>query len=1009
MVNGATPTPERTNHMAFTKPYQDLISYLFFHVDMSPIREIADLRGQTVGVLKGSNVEEYLRLNVPDVKIVALADYEKIIFAALGGRYKVFIAEEPLVTYHLTLAEGADQYRRSANIVLDSSLCMAVRKEDTALLALINKGFDAITKEERNQIDVGWFGVGLGDKENAREKYLWLFLALGISAALASMVGLARVWNRELSDIRTVRTKFINMWLVFAAFAAMPLLLFSAVRAHEYGWSHLYTLHFVAVAIIVCAAIFRNHIHYYIRTLLVLLLLYCMGLGGLLTYGIVGATQLPLMALVVVTVILFGMKAGIVSIFLSLATLGSVTLAIQAGLLNYTYEVATYSTSLLAWANVFMLFAFYVIGLGFGAGGVYRHMEEALRAQRESESLFRNLVETTSDWIWESNERGDFVYSSPQVEAILGYTPEEVLGKKFYAFMPEEEKRQLTNTFRTLASAGQTMKAIENANLHKDGHRVILESSGVPVLDASGKLVGYRGVARDITDRKRSEEERERLVFAIEQAAESIVITDPAGIIQYANAAFETVTGCNRDESIGMNIRFLKTDAHNDAYYEKIKKSVLAGNPWTGRTQNTRKDGTPYTAEVVVSPVRNAQGALINIVVIQRDVTNEIVLEEQLRQSQKMEAVGQLAGGVAHDFNNLLQAILGYGDLALDEVGKNDPLYNSLEEIIKASQRASTLVRQLLAFSRRQVLEMKDVNLNDVAGNLMKMIRRVIGEHITLDIQDAPGLGTVHADAGQLEQILMNLCVNARDAMPEGGTITINMQNVTLDEDFCKDNNWDRPGRYVCMNIADTGCGMDEKTLRKIFEPFFTTKEIGRGTGLGLATVYGIVKQHEGFILVSSEPGMGTTFSVYLPQVERTATPIAAAEKQPAPGGTETILIAEDDEIVCRLSQTVLERAGYTVLTAADGAEALDVFGKHRDAIALVLLDVIMPKLSGLAVFERVRSMRPDLCVLFSSGYSIDAVHADVHFNERTQMIQKPYHPDDLLRKVRQILDGNIA
>lgn len=328
---------------------------------------------------------------------------------------------------------------------------------------------------------------------------------------------------------------------------------------------------------------------------------------------------------------------------------------------------------------------------------------------------------------------------------------------------------------------------------------------------------------------------------------------------------------------------------------------------------------------------------------------------------------------------------------------------------MKASQRASTLVRHLLAFSRRQVLEMKDINLNEVVNNLMKMIRRVIGEHITLDIQDAPGLGTVHADAGQIEQILMNLCVNARDAMPEGGTITIKMHNVTLDEEFCNANNWEKPGRYVCMNIADTGCGMDEKTLGKIFEPFFTTKEIGKGTGLGLATVYGIVKQHEGFINVSSEPGQGTTFAIYLPLMERAASSVSVTEKKPAPGGTETILIAEDDDIVRRLSQTVLERSGYTVLAANDGLEAMDMFTQHQDAIALVLLDVIMPKLSGLAVFDRVRAMRPDLCVLFSSGYSIDAVHADIHFNANTQMIQKPYHPDDLLRKVRQILDGNIA
>ena len=328
---------------------------------------------------------------------------------------------------------------------------------------------------------------------------------------------------------------------------------------------------------------------------------------------------------------------------------------------------------------------------------------------------------------------------------------------------------------------------------------------------------------------------------------------------------------------------------------------------------------------------------------------------------------------------------------------------------MQASKRAGTLVRQLLAFSRRQVLEMKDINPNEVVTNLVKMIQRVIGEHIALDLHDAPDIGTVCADVGQIEQILMNLCVNARDAMPEGGTITITTEGVELDESFCEVNGWNKPGRYACLRVADTGCGMDEETRSKIFEPFFTTKEVGKGTGLGLSTVYGIVKQHEGFVQVSSEVGKGTTFSIYLPLVDRSATAATVKTKGPVPGGTETILIAEDDGMVCRLSETVLKRSGYTVLAAADGAEAMDLFNKHASEISLVLLDVIMPKLSGLAVFERVREARPDICVLFSSGYSIDTVHAGVVFNERTQIIQKPYHPDDLLRKVREVLDGKSA
>ncbi|MCK5862597.1 MAG: response regulator, partial [Candidatus Hydrogenedentes bacterium] len=285
---------------------------------------------------------------------------------------------------------------------------------------------------------------------------------------------------------------------------------------------------------------------------------------------------------------------------------------------------------------------------------------------------------------------------------------------------------------------------------------------------------------------------------------------------------------------------------------------------------------------------------------------------------------------------------------------------------------------------------------------------RVIGENIILDVRDDLELGTIHADTGQVEQVLMNLCVNARDAMPDGGTITIKTKNVQIDKVFSKEQDENiPPGCYICLSTSDTGCGMHEKTCKNIFDPFFTTKEVGKGTGLGLATVYGIVKQHEGFIQVQSEVDKGTTFSIYLPRVDRTAARVIVEEKKIVPSGTETILIAEDDRMVCRLSETVLKRSGYTVLTAADGKEAWELFQKHADDISLILLDVIMPKLSGLAVFERVREVHPDILVLFSSGYSIDTVHAGVVFNDRTQMIQKPYHPDALLRKVRQVLDSS--
>jgi CheY-like chemotaxis protein len=326
--------------------------------------------------------------------------------------------------------------------------------------------------------------------------------------------------------------------------------------------------------------------------------------------------------------------------------------------------------------------------------------------------------------------------------------------------------------------------------------------------------------------------------------------------------------------------------------------------------------------------------------------------------------------------------------------------------MLKAGNRAATLVRQLLAFSRRQVLEMRDVDLNEAVSDMLKMLRRLIGEHIALDFHAGHALGIVRADVGQMGQVLANLCVNARDAMPDGGTLTIETENVRIDEEYCQSHAWAKPGRFVLLSVTDTGCGMDSEILEKIFEPFFTTKGVGKGTGLGLSTVYGLVKQHEGMIHAYSEIGKGTAFKIYLPIVERLANGVGNKLEGDVAGGTETILLAEDDEMLRKLTRTILERAGYTVLTAGDGEEALEVFAQHADAIDLLLFDVMMPRLGGCAAYERIRGQRPGVRVLFASGYSMNAVHTNFVLEEGLALIQKPAQREDLLRAVRAALDA---
>ena len=421
-------------------------------------------------------------------------------------------------------------------------------------------------------------------------------------------------------------------------------------------------------------------------------------------------------------------------------------------------------------------------------------------------------------------------------------------------------------------------------------------------------------------------------------------------------------------------------------------------------------DGHTWTIRAY--PVFDGEGEVEAMVEFARDVTEKrqaererAELEEQYRQSQKMEAVGQLAGGVAHDFNNLLQAILGYGDLALGDLDPNNPASASVSQIMKASRRAATLVSQLLAFSRRQILEMKDVELNGVIADLLKMIRRVIGEHISLDFVATPDLEYIRADRGQIEQILMNLCVNARDAMPEGGSIVIETESVEIDQSFSQSHPWAKPGRYALLSVTDTGCGIEEAMIETIFDPFFTTKGVGEGTGLGLSTVYGLVRQHEGLIHVYSEVGKGTTFKLYLPKVARANTTPIEEKTDAPPAGSETILLAEDDEMVRKLSKAILSRAGYNVLIATNGEEALRVFEEHANEIDMALLDVMMPKLGGRAVYERIRETHPHIRTLFASGYSMSSIHSNFVLEEGLALIQKPYERNVLLQKVREVLD----
>ncbi len=640
-----------------------------------------------------------------------------------------------------------------------------------------------------------------------------------------------------------------------------------------------------------------------------------------------------------------------------------------------------------------------------------RAMESLRESVQKHERLVNNLVGT---FLYRHDAAGLFEYVSPSVTQVLGYTRAEFL-KHFSEYMTDHPKNREVLERTALGMRGLQQRPYEVELFSKDGGLHWIEVSEAPVRDANGQVVAVEGVAHDITERKRAEEalnKNERLLTRVlESMTQGILVLDTEYKCTYWNATLEEITKLPRDEVLGC-VPWMKLPSMEGTIQTAIQEAMGGAHVLDRESGYTVEDGTTlHTLESCV-PLADTDGAVTGVLCMISDITEQKSaaeereeLEAQLRQSQKMEAVGQLAGGVAHDFNNLLQVILGYGDIALDGVGPDSPLHSTVGQMLEAGHRAKTLVSQLLAFSRRQVLAMEDVNLNDVIADLMKMIRRVIGEHITLDILSDHGLGTVRADRGQIEQILMNLCVNARDAMPDGGTITIKTENAHLNQAYCENHSWAEPGLFTLLSVTDTGCGMDEATVQQVFDPFFTTKELGQGTGLGLATVYGLAQQHQGMVHVQSEVAKGTTFKVYLPLVEGPAAAVVHRIEGPVPRGTETILLAEDDEMVRELTEVFLERAGYTVLTAADGEEAWHLFEEHASEIDLALLDVMMPKLGGGAVFERIRAARPDVRVLFASGYSMDAIHTNFVLDKGFALIQKPCQRDDLLRKVRETLD----
>lgn len=637
---------------------------------------------------------------------------------------------------------------------------------------------------------------------------------------------------------------------------------------------------------------------------------------------------------------------------------------------------------------------------------VFREREERAERLAESEARLRAVMEKMPDGIGLLVE-DEIAEVNAAVEELLGYPRDEIVGEDPVSFIHPDDRA------RTRAR----MRALRSGDEEEPGRYRMLRSDGSVVwVEIFSRAMEHEGrpaiisIFRDLTPRMKADAERERLVTAVEQATDAIMVTDAAGVIKYVNPSFERITGFSRDEAVGATPALLSSGEHDEAFYRELWETITRGDVWKGRVTNRRKDGELYQEEMTITPVREASGSIVNFVAVKRDVTRERELEAQLARAQRLEAVGQLTGSIAHDFNNLLTVVRSNADLLADGIGgAPGELREYLRDLRGAATRGARLIRKLLAFSRRERLSPEPIDLAETVRGFTSTLRHVLPSSVEVELEIDDGTPTVLADSGAVEQIVVNLATNARDAMGGEGPLTIAVGGETVPGSGSGEATRLEPGEYGTLEVRDAGAGMDEDTLDRVFDPFFTTKSPEEGTGLGMAVTYGLVKQLGGHIELDSTPGEGTRVRVFLPATELEAADVETVAPEPSrvePDGTGTVLIIDDEPEVRRVARRVLRRLGYDVLVASDGEGALEVVREHADDLDLVVTDIVMPRLGGQGLYERLREEHPELPVLFMSGYAKKDVGGGGELDDSVPFLPKPWTVEELAGAVADAIGG---
>ncbi|HXM95129.1 MAG TPA: PAS domain S-box protein [Candidatus Dormibacteraeota bacterium] len=688
----------------------------------------------------------------------------------------------------------------------------------------------------------------------------------------------------------------------------------------------------------------------------------------------------------------------------------AVTLLLTAGVISFIVPELRSGENSIAWLQfpqamrglvaVVLLFDIYTI---YQQWQIHRIRRELFKR----EELFRLISENAADMIAVVDMEGHRIYNSLSYQRVLGYSPQELQASESSAQIHPDDRLKVKQSAEEARASG-IGGTLEFRMSHKDGTWRYLESKASVIRDSKGVPEKFVIVSRDVTERKQVLDAL-RLSDAgfrsvVDNAPYGIYRVDAAGRLLRTNPALQKMLGYDTaEELLGSNLeKVFKVPAE----FQQFSGLLIGIEDFKDvELEWKRKDGRPITVRCSGRRVDDEGGEATYFEMFAEDITDKRILEKQLRMAGKMEAVGRLSGGIAHDFNNLLGVIIGYSDVLKRALGVNNPLTEHAVEIEKAGQRAAGLTRQLLAFSRQQILTPTVLNLNDLVTDMAKMLPRLIGEDIAVSIEMAPQLKTVRADRNQIEQVILNLAVNARDAMPQGGKLRIDTKNITLDDLYVRVHPGARVGEYVWLAVTDSGTGMNAETLAHIFEPFFTTKEIGKGTGLGLATVYGVVKQSGGYIWVDSDLGKGASFQIFLPCVQETAAPLATSPQVVENlRGTETILLAEDADALRKLAVTFLETHGFRVLPAPDAESALKLAAAHSGTIHMLVTDVVMPGENGRVLAETLLTRYPAMKVLYISGYTDSFIAGHGVLEAGCHLLHKPFTENELIQKVREVL-----